>query len=55
MEGVVKLTQAPETIGYLRDNGLTEHMENASHILWATGGSLVPEEIREEYIHTHLE
>lgn len=55
MEGVVKLTQAPETVGYLRDNGLAEHMENASHILWATGGSLVPEEIREEYIHTHLE
>ena len=29
-------------------------MEKAAHILWATGGSLVPESVREEYRNTHL-
>ena len=30
-------------------------MQNAVHVVWATGGSLVPEDIREEYIHTELQ
>ena len=38
---------------YLAKNGLETKMKNAVHIVWATGGSLVPEEIREEYIHTN--
>ena len=25
-------------------------MEKATHIAWATGGSLVPEEVRESYL-----
>ena len=29
-------------------------MQGAVHVVWATGGSLVPEDIREEYIHTKL-
>ncbi len=29
-------------------------MQNAAHILWATGGRLVPEPVREEYRNTHL-
>ena len=37
---------------YLKENGLAEKMKNAVHIVWATGGSLVPKEIREEDIHT---
>ena len=35
--------------------GLEEKMKNATHIAWATGGSLVPEAIREEYKNTYLE
>ncbi len=30
-------------IDYIRKNGLEEKMENSTHILWSTGGSLVPE------------
>jgi len=29
-------------------------MGEATHIAWATGGRLVPEEIREEYRNTFL-
>ena len=30
-------------------------MEKASHIVWATGGSLVPEDVRESYIQKAIE
>ena len=39
---------------YIKDMGLEDKMANATHIPWATGGSLVPEDIREEYKNTHL-
>ena len=39
---------------YIKDMGLEEKMVNAIHIPWATGGSLVPEDIREEYKNTYL-
>lgn len=37
---------------YLKNNGLRDKMTNATHMVWATGGSLVPESIREEYMST---
>ena len=33
---------------------LVKAPEQATHILWATGGSLVPKDIREQYRNTHL-
>lgn len=39
---------------YLKTHALEKKMKNAVHIVWATGGSLVPESIRKEYIHTDL-
>lgn len=54
-EGPAKLLAYDETREYIRKNGLEKAMENAAHIAWATGGSLVPEDIRKEYKNTYLE
>lgn len=48
-EGPIKLEEYEETKEYLKKYSLEEKMENATHIAWATGGSLVPESVREEY------
>lgn len=53
-EGPVLLGRSEEWREYIEAHGLAEKMKNAAHIAWATGGRLVPEEIRKEYIATHL-
>ena len=55
VQGPVMLSEREEFREYIRNHGLEEKMGNASHILWATGGSLVPPEVREEYKNTYLE
>ena len=54
-EGPLKLTEYEETKKYLEEQNLTDKMQQAVHIAWATGGRLVPEEIREEYKKTYLD
>lgn len=39
---------------YIKDNNLEKKMENAVHIAWATGGSMVPRDIMEEYYRKGL-
>jgi len=53
-QGPVRLMGSQEALAYIEDHGLQKCMDNATHIAWATGGSLVPELIREEYRQTHL-
>lgn len=53
-QGPAHINKAPETLQYLTNQTLTDKMDNATHIAWATGGSLVPPEIREEYKKTYL-
>lgn len=54
-QGPIRLNQEEKVKEYLKEQGFIEKMGNATHIAWATGGSLVPEEIREEYKNTYLE
>lgn len=35
---------------YIRQNGLESVMPQATHIAWATGGSMVPEDVRKAYL-----
>lgn len=53
-QGPVKLENSPRTQEYIAQNALEEKIRQATHIVWATGGSLVPEEIWEEYRNTYL-
>ena len=53
-EGPARLEKAEATRDYLKKHGLEAQMEHAVHIVWATGGMLVPEEIRKEYMNTRL-
>lgn len=53
-EGPVKLAQYPDTLEYLEKHRLSGVMQNASHIAWLTGGSLVPQDIRDGFLNTYI-
>lgn len=48
--GPVRIEKEEACRKYLEEQGLSGKMEKATHIAWATGGSLVPEEVRESYL-----
>ncbi len=43
------LTHSDQGQAYLRQHGLERHMASATHIVWTTGGSLVPREEHEQF------
>jgi D-serine dehydratase len=49
------LFSTEEGRAYLEKYGLTEKLPCSTHILWATGGRLVPDEIWAKYMDTHIE
>ena len=51
----MKFYASDEIKQYLKKYDLENKMENATHIAWATGGRLVPEEVRKEYQNTYLD
>lgn len=53
-EGPTNLLNYKEGIKYIKAMNLESKMENATHIVWATGGRLVPEDVRKEYLKTHI-
>ncbi len=53
--GPAGLLAHPETAAYCERHGLAgETLANATHIAWATGGALVPPEVRAAYLETYL-
>lgn len=55
-QGPVALCQAEGSVAYCQEQGLTpDRLNNATQIVWATGGRLVPEEIWDVYLNTHLD
>ena len=53
-EGPVQFIKNAAFAPYIEKYGLSEALQNASHIVWATGGKLVPEEVRQAFYNTHL-
>lgn len=54
-QGPIRLNQKSESLRYLKENHLEDKMKQATHIAWATGGSMVPQDVREEYKNTYLD
>jgi len=53
-QGPVMLESTKEGRTYIMENGLNDKMHNSIHIAWATGGSLVPEEVNKIFLETFL-
>ena len=49
LPGPAMLFQTEAGQRYLEENGLVDKMDNATHIAWATGGSMVPEDNMERF------
>lgn len=54
-QGPIRLNQKSASLRYLKENHLEDKMKQATHIAWATGGSMVPQDVREEYKNTYLD
>ncbi|MPN62734.1 D-serine dehydratase [bioreactor metagenome] len=52
--GYTGLAFYPAAERYLTENGLNGRLSGATHVLWATGGSLVPESVRIQYLKKRL-
>lgn len=48
--GPDRLLYSEEGEAYVQQHGLTPYLNNSTHIVWATGGGMVPQDIREEYL-----
>jgi len=54
-EGAIKLLEYDNTKEYLKNNNITDDvLQNSTHIVWATGGKMVPEENFNEFLNTSV-
>ncbi|MGC5328038.1 D-serine ammonia-lyase [Brevibacillus sp. SYSU BS000544] len=54
MPGPVKLVGSEEGKQFIATNHLGSKLSQSTHIIWATGGNMVPSEIMKEYYHKGL-
>lgn len=47
--GISKLFSTEEGLAYLKEHNLFDRAQSIVHLAWATGGSMVPKEIMDEY------
>lgn len=52
--GALRLCQSEEGKRYLEKHELSDKMDQATHIAWATGGSMVPKEDMDQFYETGL-
>ncbi|MCR5482111.1 MAG: D-serine ammonia-lyase [Clostridia bacterium] len=53
-QGPIFMKNAPSMQEYLKKHGLEDKLSDSIHIAWATGGNLVPPEVRSEFAKTYL-
>ncbi|WP_332651264.1 D-serine ammonia-lyase [Lysinibacillus sp. 54212] len=39
---------------YIEEQGLQPYLQNAVHLVWSTGGNMVPEHLRQQYLQTEV-
>jgi D-serine dehydratase len=49
LSGPMGLLNSPEGKGYLFRQGIVEALDEATHLVWATGGGMVPEPVMQKY------
>ncbi len=52
MKGPEVVELSPQGSAYLSAEELNDYMSQATHLIWATGGNMVPPHIMEQYYHT---
>jgi D-serine dehydratase len=53
MTGIININATECGQKYLLNRGIAGKEQNITHIAWATGGSMVPDEIKREYYNKH--
>lgn len=48
--GIAAMQNNSAFIEYVDKHELTDYMDNCTHLVWATGGGLVPEPVKKEYL-----
>ena len=55
VSGPARLLKTKAGQSYLEKQGLTEKMQQATHIAWATGGSMVPKKDQDQFLQESQE